>query len=59
MNPATHHHQTGEESATQARCVECGQVWPRESMRWGSRPAEPAWFARKVRVLRCPDCIEA
>jgi hypothetical protein len=38
------------------RCWGCRTVWPREAMQWGTQPAGPAWHARPVRVLRCPDC---
>ncbi len=56
--------QTTPQPATQAagehvRCFECRRVWPRSAMRWGERPAGPLWFARTVRVLRCPDCLPA
>jgi hypothetical protein len=46
-------------SAVASRCFECGQVWPRESMRWGNRAKGPVWFTPSVRVLRCPDCLPA
>jgi hypothetical protein len=46
-----------EESVETLRCFECRRLWPRMSMRWGSRPAGPVWFPRTVRVLRCPDCL--
>lgn len=38
-------------------CIGCGRHWPRTAMRWGARTVGPLWFPRKVRVLRCPDCL--
>ena len=46
-------------AAETVRCFECRQVWPRTAMRWGMRPTGPAWLSRRVRVLRCPDCLPA
>lgn len=39
------------------RCWGCRNLWPRASMRWGSVTEGPLWYARAVRVLRCPDCL--
>ena len=39
------------------RCWGCRDVWPRAAMDWGSIPTSAPWYARAVRVLRCPDCL--
>jgi len=39
------------------RCWGCRNLWPRESMQWGSVTEGPLWYPRAVRVLRCPDCL--
>lgn len=41
------------------RCWTCRTIRPRAAMRWRSRERGPRWNPRQLRVLCCPDCLDA
>ncbi len=56
MDSSEAQHESGTETL---RCFACRRLWPRDVMRWGTRPDGPVWYPRTVRILRCPDCLPA
>jgi hypothetical protein len=40
------------------RCWGCRRLWPRTAMRWGFITEGALWNPRRVKVLRCADCLE-
>lgn len=53
--------ETGEPApaADLRRCWGCRGLHDRAQMRWGTIAEGPIWYPRRVRVLRCTDCLDA